>query len=134
MMNKRNSERKRLIIVDVVPSVALNENLLTYASFNVEESGYYHMDTQISLYCEANSTANFIQYGICDKLHVEFGKTFNSRIINALVDENQIIADNLSTIKYLDKDVDYVAWCNFSSLNGSWTYKQEYSHLQLLKL
>ena len=135
IINKKPVKRARLIEIPLQIPETMNGDVTNYAVFKVEEAGHYNVSTQVCLKCKKSCSANFIQYGVCDSAYSDFGKSFNSNVINANIDLDHVLSYNLSCIKYLDANTDYVCWLNFHSANNnSFTMLPEYCHVRLINI
>lgn len=122
---------------DLAETTSLSGNLFDYCKFKVTESGYYHLSTQIGIHnsSEREIIVDYIQFGVCDAEMVEINANLNSQIINSPCCGGYLIAENYTTIMYLEKDADYKCWLNFNSDDAkSFEYLKELSHLRLYKL
>ena len=127
--------KDKIIKVELDPSKALENELLKYCCFTVQEDGYYTVNSQVCIKCNSKALVNFVQFGVCEESLDDFEDAFNSTVANTYCETDHVLSYNLSCIKHLEKDVSYCCWLNFSSSNNSkFTYDGEISHLMLLRL
>ena len=132
---KPNNEKSRLIEIELKETQKLTSEVLVYCDIKVEQSGFYHISNQLSIKCNKQTQADVLQFGVCDKAFADFSKCFNSLMIRSSVDEGDNITNNLSSITYLDSDIEYIGWLNFQSVdNASFEFSKDYSNIKLIKL
>jgi hypothetical protein len=141
---KRNSASKphvNLIInKEMQRSQSIQDSIITNACvFKVQESGYYHISSQI---CLINNSTNliktdFLQFGIVaqENMQTECKNNMKSIINATIVQPEYFISDSLTSVMLLEKDVDYSLWLNVGSeSNDKLYYESLNSHCRLYKL
>ena len=109
----------KIQVKELVDSCEMSDDIFTFCSFKVSDSGYYSVSSQL---CLRNSSAknvkvNFFQLGICKEKNYE--SDFVSRIVASAVAPEYLICEKLSSVIHLAKDCEYTGWINFSSTNNS---------------
>lgn len=125
----------KIQVKDLVDSCAVSDDIFNFCSFSVPESGYYSISSQL---CIRNASAkgalvNFFQFGVCAGTNYE--SDFVSRIVGSKVAPEYLLCEKMSSVIYLEKNIDYHGWLNFSSSsNTSFVYDKSLSHLRLYLL
>lgn len=127
----------KIINIDLIDDVKLNDDVLEYVKFKVDNTGYYNISNQLCIKHTSNTItkADFLQFGVCEAQSKNYDANFNSIIVNAECQPEYLISNNLSTVLELKADVEYLCWLNFSSSNNNnFSFNKQYSHLILYKL
>lgn len=125
----------KIQVKDLAETAPLTDEIFNFCSFRVEESGYFSLSSQL---CLRNATAkkvdvSFFQFGVCSGTNYE--SDFVSRIVSSKVAPDYLICEKINSVLHLEKDVDYIAWLNFSSSsNASFQFDKSLSHLRLYLL
>ena len=136
----QNAHVNLIVDQEMQPAFSLNNDVMQLCHFQVPQSGYYHVSSQITIVNKSQESVktDYFQYGICKTDMSDFSNLLKSQMINANVQSGYIIADGISSIVKLDKDVKYNLWLNFGCVVESdlqlLEYQSEYSHLRLYKL
>jgi hypothetical protein len=118
-----------------IESVKVERNCTEYHSFTVQKSGHYHISSQLSVRCVKDSKLSCIQFGVCEKDFNDSSELFNSNVFDLDCMSDQMISNNLSSIKKLDENKTYIAWvCMASSENNNFEVSKDYSNIKLLKI
>ena len=132
---KPSNEKNRLIEIELKETQKLTNDVLVYADIHVEQSGFYHISNQLAIKCNKQTQADVLQFGVCDKAFADFSKCFNSLMLRSSVDEGDNLTNNLSSITYLDSEIEYIGWLNFQSVdNASFEFSKDYSNIKCIKL
>lgn len=127
----------KIITIDLLNDQTLDNNVLEYVKFKVDETGYYNVSNQLCIkHTDVKATqCNFLQFGLCEGTSKNYDQNFNSIIINSLCEPDYLISNNLSTVLELKSEVEYICWLNFASdNNNNFQFNKAYSHLILYKL
>ena len=138
ILKRANSKHINLILnKEMINSRNLEENVMNVCEFSVEESGYYHISSQITIKNNSNMSmlVEYLQFGICKKNMEDYKSNLKSMIMNSKCNPEYVIVDNLNTIIQLEKDIDYILWVNFGGDKANnFLFDAEYSNLRLYKL
>jgi hypothetical protein len=135
LVRPQAKKKDQIITFNLEATRSLDDQLLKYCVFEVQEDGYYTVSNQLCIKCNSKATINFVQFGVCKDDLSDFGTDFNSTVSNCSCDAEIVLSYNLSCIKYLAKDVKYCCWLNFSSsANANFSYVSDYSHLMILQV
>ena len=118
IINRRQSQPNRLISNDIKTQVVLDD-VQKYHQFTVEENGYYNIFNQLCIKCKNNNEIHYLQMGICAEDYNDYGRLFNSYIINTNCEKNHVLSNNLTSFKYLEKDKIYILWCCLDATKNS---------------
>lgn len=119
------------------PSFRLQENVMTCCEFNVEETGYYHVSSQVTIKNDSKETVHveYLQFGICNENMENYKENLKSMIMNSNCASEYVMVDNMTAIVNLEKDIKYVLWVNFGcDKSESFVFDSECSNLRLYKL
>ncbi len=118
-------------------SFNLNENVMVCSEFEVSESGYFHVSSQMTVKNSSNdnTVVEYFQFGVCKNTMSDYQENLKSSIMNSICQPDYVISDSLCCIMQLEKDVKYQLWVNFGCENASkFQFQSEYSNLRLYKL
>jgi len=108
---------------------------MPYCNLNVEITGDYIISHQLCLKCDKTTTIHNLQFGLCEGDYCDQSDLFNSLILNVECEENHILSNNLSSVKNLKKDINYILWCNVDTADdNTFSIVGDFSKLQLIKL
>jgi len=135
LVRQANTVQKppRLIDISLSESKQTEPQLVPFSNFQVNESGHYNISMQIVFQASEDSNVDMIQYGLCQESQDDFADVFSSVGSQGLVNECYL-SFNLSTVKYMEKDTDYISWYNVLLNSGKLNYLCEHSKLKLIKL
>ena len=121
----------------MVESFRMQENVLTCCEFKVDETGYYHVSSQITIknVSAVQVLLDYFQMGICLKDMSNYLDNMKSMILNSNCHKEYVIADTLCAIVHLDKEETYNLWVNFGCENANnFEFQSNYSNLRIYKL
>ena len=125
--------------IDVLKSNAMEEGVAhQYVNpFHVDESGYYHISTQVGIRLTGSRSVglDYMQIGVCDEHLADTTSHFVSRITSSEVDAGHVICDTLCAVMKLEAGKKYTGWCNIGSDdNEKFELVKDFTHLRLYKL
>lgn len=118
-------------------SLNLCENVMPCCEFEVQDSGYYHISSQVTIKNVSSKPAHveYLQFGICRSSMEDYNDLLKSSVMNSNCHPEYVVADTLCSIVHLSKEVKYNMWINFGSEHSkSFQFQAEYSNLRLYKL
>ena len=118
-------------------SFLLSEVVMSCCEFTVQESGYYHVSSQVTLKNVSDQPVNveYVQFGVCKKSMEDYQNLLKSSIMNSNCGPEYVIADNLTSIVQLNKDEQYQLWVNFGCEQANkFEFQSKVSNLRLYKL
>ena len=138
MVNKTKSQHvNKIVEKQLIATQALSNNVLQLCDFEIEETGYYHLSSQL---CIKNTNAkriniDFLQFGVCGNDMSDYEQNFNSYLISAIAEPEYVLSKSLTSIMRLEVGKKYCMWVNFSSDdNTNFSFLGDCSHLRLYKL
>ena len=138
MVSKNKSQHvNKIVEKNLVATQSLSNNVLQICDFEIEETGYYHLSSQL---CIKNTNAkriniDFLQFGVCGENMTDYETNFNSYLISAIAEPEYVLSKSLTSIMRLEVGKKYCMWVNFSSDdNTNFSFLGDCSHLRLYKL
>jgi len=117
-----------------IKNLNIEDEIVEYFKFNVEESGRYNVFSQLCVHCLSDTQLNSVQFGICKSDYSDNGKNFKSNIVNTMLESGNIIVDSLNTLYEMDKGSDYILWIAMNSSDKTFAIEGNHSNLQLIKM
>ena len=109
-----------IIEMPMEQSELMEDSLISNISnFEVEDSGYYHISTQVCLQNDTkqNVKIDFIQFGIVakDAMETDCKNNVKSTINEVIVKPDYFTSDSNSTVMFLERNIKYIFWLNVGS-------------------
>ena len=138
ILKRAPSKHENLILnKEMKETCKLSENVMPCCEFSVDDTGYYHVSSQITIKNTSTKPVlvEYLQFGVCHSDFEDYRDNLKSMIMNSNCHPEYVIADNICAIIHLKREEKYNLWINFGCENStSFEFQSDYSNLRIYKL